>query len=48
MDPLPLTKKIIKGKFRARDMDGDPRSEHAIQLAAQRRSIQEQNLEIMD
>ena len=48
MDPLPLTKKIIKGEFRSSNMDGDPRSEHAIQLAAQRRSIQEQNLEILD
>ena len=40
--------KIIKGEFWAKDKEGDPRSEQAIQLAAQRRSIQGQALEILD
>ena len=40
--------KIIRGEFRARDTGGDSRSEHTIQLTTQRRSIQEQNLEILD
>ena len=48
MDPLPLTTKIIMGEFRASSQGGEPRSEHAIQLTAQRRSIQDQNLEILD
>ena len=48
MDPLPLTKKIIRDEFRASSQGKDPRSEHMIQLTAQMRSIREQNLEILD
>ena len=40
--------KIVTGEFEAVSKGGDPWSEHAIQLTAQRRSIQEQNLEILD
>ena len=40
--------KIVTGEFEAVSKGGDPWSEHAIQQAAQMRSIQEQNLEILD
>ena len=39
---------IVTAEFRVVIKDGDPRSEHVIQQATQMRSIQEQNLEILD
>ena len=41
-------KKIIKGEFGAYDEDRYPQPERAVQLAAQRRSLQEQALEILN
>ena len=40
--------KINQGEFRARDKFGEPRSERAIQLAAQRRSLQCFFCEVLD
>ena len=41
-------KKIIKGEFGADEEDRDLQPERAVQLAAQRRSLQEQDLEILN
>ena len=40
--------KDIKGEFRAEAEDRDPQPERAVQLATQRRRLQEQALEVLD